>query len=67
MNLTRIHCADLAAPELGRPLQSAVAAGRVVRGPFEHNDSCATLEGWFDPVRTNDTYVPTGWKGPPGT
>jgi hypothetical protein len=37
------------------------------RGPFEHNGSCATLEDWFNPARTNDTYVPTGWKGPPGT
>ena len=37
------------------------------RGPFEHNGSCATLEDWFNPKRTNDTYVPTGWKGPPGT
>jgi hypothetical protein len=37
------------------------------RGPFEHNGSCATLEDWFDPHRLNDDYVPTGWKGPPGT
>jgi len=37
------------------------------RGPFEHNGSCATLEDWFNPARTNDTYVPTGWKGPPFT
>ena len=37
------------------------------RGPFEHNGSCATLEDWFNPARTNDTYVPTGWRGPPGT
>lgn len=37
------------------------------RGPFEHNGSCATLEDWFDPRRLEDDYVPTGWKGPPGT
>jgi hypothetical protein len=37
------------------------------RGPFEHNASVATLEDWFNPVRIDDTYVPTGWKGPPGT
>ena len=37
------------------------------RGPFEHNDSCATLEDWFDPRRLRDDYVPTGWNGPPGT
>ncbi len=37
------------------------------RGPFEHNGSVATLEDWFDPRRLRDDYVPTGWKGPPGT
>lgn len=37
------------------------------RGPFEHNGSVATLEDWFDPKRLSDDYVPTGWKGPPGT
>jgi hypothetical protein len=37
------------------------------RGPFEHNGSVATLEDWFDPKRLQDDYVPTGWKGPPGT
>ncbi len=37
------------------------------RGPFEHNGSVATLEDWFDPKRLDDDYVPTGWKGPPGT
>jgi hypothetical protein len=37
------------------------------RGPFEHNGSIATLEDWFDSKRMNDDYVPTGWKGPPGT
>ncbi len=37
------------------------------RGPFEHNGSVATLEDWFDPRRLDDDYVPTGWKGPPGT
>ncbi len=37
------------------------------RGPFEHNGSIATLEDWFDPKRLRDDYVPTGWKGPPGT
>jgi cytochrome c peroxidase len=37
------------------------------RGPFEHNGSVATLEDWFDPNRLREDYVPTGWKGPPGT
>lgn len=37
------------------------------RGPFEHNGSVATLEDWFDRKRLEDNYVPTGWKGPPGT
>ena len=37
------------------------------RGPFEHNGSVATLEDWFDPKRLEDSYVPTGWKGPPGS
>jgi len=26
-----------------------------------------TLDDWFNPARTRDDYVPTGWKGPPGT
>jgi hypothetical protein len=33
------------------------------RGPFEHNGSVATLEDWFDPRRTGDNYVPTGFRG----
>jgi hypothetical protein len=33
------------------------------RGPFEHSGSVATLEGWFDPRRLRDDYVPTGFKG----
>jgi hypothetical protein len=37
------------------------------RGPFEHNGSVTTLEDWFDRSRLEDNYVPTGWKGPPGT
>ena len=37
------------------------------RGPFEHNGSVAALEDWFDPRRLEDSYVPTGWKGPLGT
>lgn len=37
------------------------------RGPFEHNGSIQTLEDWFDPRRQKLNYVPTGWKGPPGT
>ena len=37
------------------------------RGPFGHNGSVATLEDWFDPSRLDPSYVPTGWKGPPGT
>jgi len=37
------------------------------RGPFEHGGSVATLEDWFDPNRLQPDYVPTGWKGLPGT
>lgn len=33
------------------------------RGPFEHNGSVARLEDWFDPRRTHDDYVPTGFVG----
>jgi cytochrome c peroxidase len=33
------------------------------RGPFEHSGSVATLEDWFDPRRTRDAYVPTGYRG----
>jgi len=33
------------------------------RGPFEHSGSVATLEDWFDPKRTRDDYVPTGFRG----
>jgi hypothetical protein len=33
------------------------------RSMFEHNGSCATLEDWFDPRRTREDYVPTGFKG----
>ena len=29
---------------------------------FEHNDSVATLEDWFDPRRLRDDYVRTGFK-----
>jgi hypothetical protein len=30
---------------------------------FEHNGSIATIEGWFDPTRLGDAYVPSGFKG----
>jgi hypothetical protein len=29
---------------------------------FGHSGWCATLEDWFDPMRTHDNYVPTGFK-----
>jgi hypothetical protein len=32
------------------------------RGRFGHSGWCATLEDWFDPRRTRDDYVPTGFK-----
>jgi hypothetical protein len=32
------------------------------RGMFGHSGWCATLEDWFDPHRTRDDYVPTGFK-----
>jgi hypothetical protein len=31
------------------------------RGMFGHSGWCATLEDWFDPRRTHDDYVPTGF------
>jgi hypothetical protein len=37
------------------------------RGPFEHSGSLAALEDLFDPRRLEEDYIPTGWKGPPGT
>jgi len=32
------------------------------RRMFGHSGWCATLEDWFDPRRTNEDYVPTGFK-----
>ena len=32
------------------------------RGMFGHSGWRATLEDWFDPHRTRDGYVPTGYK-----
>ncbi|MFB3923590.1 MAG: hypothetical protein ACE145_17845 [Terriglobia bacterium] len=32
------------------------------RSMFGHGGWCATLEDWFDPRRTRDDYVPTGFK-----
>jgi hypothetical protein len=32
------------------------------RSMFGHSGWCATLEDWFDPRRTRDNYVPTGFK-----
>ena len=32
------------------------------RSMFGHDGWCATLEDWFDPRRTQDDYVPTGFK-----
>jgi hypothetical protein len=32
------------------------------RGMFGHSGWCATLEDWFDPRRTRDDYVPTGFR-----
>jgi hypothetical protein len=32
------------------------------RSMFGHSGWCATLEDWFDPRRTQDDYVPTGFK-----
>ena len=36
------------------------------RGMFGHSGWCVTLEDWFDPRRTRNDYVPTGFK-PYGT
>lgn len=36
------------------------------RSMFGHSGWCATLEDWFDPRRTRDDYIPTGFK-PYGT
>jgi cytochrome c553 len=35
-----------------------------MRNVLEHNGSVTTLEDWFDPKRTKDTYTPTGFRGP---
>jgi len=32
------------------------------RNMFGHSGWCATLEDWFDPGRTRDYYVPTGFR-----
>ena len=32
------------------------------RSMFGHSGWCATLEDWFDPRRTHDDYIPTGFK-----
>jgi len=32
------------------------------RSMFGHSGWCATLEDWFNPARTRDDYVPTGFK-----
>jgi hypothetical protein len=32
------------------------------RSMFGHSGWCATLDDWFDPRRTRDDYVPTGFK-----
>ena len=32
------------------------------RSMFGHNGWCATLEDWFNPKRSRDDYVPTGWR-----
>jgi hypothetical protein len=36
--------------------------GAWYRSMFGHSGWCATLEGWFDPRRVRDDYVPTGFK-----
>jgi hypothetical protein len=33
------------------------------RGPFLHDGSLATLEDVFDPLRVEEGYVPTGYRG----
>ena len=38
-----------------------------LRSVLEHNGSVASLEDWFDPKRTEDSYVPTGFRGPQPT
>ena len=35
-----------------------------MRNVLEHNGSVASLEDWFDPNRTKDNYIPTGFRGP---
>lgn len=50
-----------------RPGRVLSLRGLWYRGPFEHSGSVLTLDDWFNPARTRDDYVPTGWKGPPGT
>jgi hypothetical protein len=38
-----------------------------MRSALEHNGSIASLEDWFDPNRLQDTYVPSGFRGPDPT
>jgi hypothetical protein len=33
------------------------------RSPLEHSGSVMTLEDWFNPRRSQDDYVPTGFRG----
>jgi hypothetical protein len=33
------------------------------RGPLGHGGAVASLEDWFDPRRSRDDYVPTGFRG----
>ena len=56
----------------GRAMQTRVGTGfyRVpslkgvwYRGLFGHAGDVVTLEGWFDPARLRDDYVPSGWQG----
>ena len=55
--------------QLGPQSQCSTAYHRVLslkrvwyHGLLGHSGWCARLEGWFDPRRVRDDYVPTGFK-----
>ena len=62
----------LATAQLKPPVASAVVKqasasvpslkGVLYRSMFGHSGWCATLGDWFDPRRTSEDYVPTGFK-----
>ena len=44
-------------------IEATLCEGLWYRGPLEHSGSIANLEDWFDPRRTLEGYVPSGFRG----